>query len=154
MRMSNTLRAGRAGGMALVGLVGCLPNNGGTGNDSGGEVPFCEALSYAGQTRIEEGGGSGGSGKVVGRVVTSKSSDIHDPNYVASVPYTLENLDVGGTNTLGETDTEGAFVEILGAGNWEIKLAAQKVGYQCENTMDFLVQAGNTTYLCIALNCQ
>ena len=79
---------------------------------------------YSDLYEIESGGGSGASGAVAGHMLTDESDDIHDPNFVADVEYTLENTDVGGTQQQGQTDGDGYFTEILGEGNWLLKLSA------------------------------
>ena len=79
---------------------------------------------------------------------------MHDPNYVADVEYTLENTDVGGTQQQGQTDSEGYFTEVLGEGNWLLKLSAFKGSLDCLNEISFRVEGGNTTELCIDVHCE
>lgn len=117
-------------------------------------LPFCESMDDSDTYLIETGGGSGASGVVIGRLVTDESDDIHDPNFVADVEYTLENIDVGGTQQQGETDDSGYFKEILGEGNWLLKLSAFKASLDCLNEISFNVEAGNTTDLCIDVHCE
>ena len=117
-------------------------------------IAFCETMDDADSYYIEEGGGNGSSGKVIGRLITDVTGSLHDPNLVANVDYTIDNLDVGGTQQQGRTDQDGSFQEVLGEGTWRFKHSAEKSGYSCANTVDFEVEGGNTTWLCIDANCQ
>ena len=63
-------------------------------------------------------------------------------------------LVLGGTQQQGRTDQDGSFQEVLGAGTWRFKHSAEKSGYSCANTVDFEVEGGNTTWICIDANCQ
>lgn len=119
-----------------------------------GDLPYCYVVADGDTHYIDAGGGVGGSGKLYGRLLTDKSADVHDPNFVASVEYTLQNNDTGGIQQVGKTNVGGDFVETLGAGSWEIKVATQKQGYSCENQYTFSIEAGNTTYLCLDLGCK
>ncbi len=123
------------------------------GDDSGVVLPYCYDVADGDTYYVDPGGGSGASGKLIGRLITTKSDDVHDPNFVASVEYTLQNADVGGSQQVGESAVGGDFLETLGAGSWTIKVATQKQGYSCENEYGFEVEAGNTTNLCLELGC-
>lgn len=137
--------------LALLSVGGC----GDTADDTGvGDQPYCTVFRDANTSFIEPGGGNGESGYVLARLVTDKADDIRDPNFVAFVDYTLENLDVGGSQTLGESTQEGDVIETLGAGNWRIKLNKNAAGYNCYNEFDFLVEAGNSTTMCLDVGCE
>ena len=134
----------------LMLAAGCT----GSGSDSSGDqLPFCETFDDADTSHVEDGGGSGASGAVMGNVVTNESDDIHDPNLVSFVEYTMDYLDHGGALQSNQTDQEGYFHEVLGEGRWLMKLSAQKPGYDCSNELEFEVDAGNTTRLCVDVGC-
>ena len=116
-------------------------------------LPFCEKMEDANSHGIEVGGGSGTSGSVIGRVITDESQDLHDPQWVGFLDYTIDNIDVGGTQQQGETQQDGAFVEVLGAGNWRFKISATQAGFTCANEIEFQVESGNTTQVCVDVNC-
>ena len=116
-------------------------------------LPFCEKMEDANSHGIEEGGGSGTSGSVIGRVITDESQDLHDPQWVGFLDYTIDNIDVGGTQQQGETQQDGAFVEVLGAGNWRFKISTTQAGFTCSNEIEFQVESGNTTQVCVDVNC-
>jgi hypothetical protein len=136
---------------APLGLCACA---GAPGGDTGGTGLFCESMSTADQWKIEGGGGTSVSGVIYGRLLTDKSEDPRDPNFVAYVGYAMKSLDVGGVQTPGETDVKGDFVETVGAGQWEITVAAVKNGWTCNNQVSFEVEAGSTTWLCLDLRCE
>jgi len=134
-----------------AGLMGCT---GSVDTDSSEpSLPFCEKMDDANSYVIEDGGSSTTSGTVEGRVITDESEDLHDPQWVGYLDYTVDNTDVGGTQQQGETDQDGSFVEVLGEGHWKYKISATMAGYTCSNELEFLVQAGGTTQVCIDVNC-
>lgn len=122
-------------------------------DDTGEVLPYCYTPEDGDTHYVETGGGNGQSGKLYGRLITGRSDDVHDPNFVANVEYTLQNANVGGGQQVGATETGGDFVETLGAGDWTIKVSTQKQGYTCENEYVFGIEAGDTTYLCLEMNC-
>ena len=65
----------------------------------------------------------------------------------------MDNIDVGGTQQQGTTNQDGGFTEVLGAGNWNFKISANQAGLTCANEVAFLVEAGQTTDLCVDINC-
>jgi len=139
-------------GAVLAYSVGCIAPK--DNSDSGGAATgYCEAMTDANTSYVEYGGGSSSSGLVYGRLITDESDDIHDPNFVGFVEYTLESVDVGGSQTPGETEMDGDFAETLGAGTWLYKLSDTRPPYTCSNEYEFEVEAGDTTYLCIDVNC-
>jgi hypothetical protein len=114
---------------------------------------FCDSMATANQWKVEAGGADKVSGLVYGRLITDQSDDPRDPNFVAFVEYTLKNTDVGGVQIPGESDVNGDFVEMLGAGAWEITIAAVKNGWTCNNKVDFEVAPDSTTWLCLDMQC-
>ena len=125
-----------------------------TSEDSSEPVlPFCEKMEDANSYVIEEGEGSTTSGTVEGRVITDESEDLHDPQWVGFLDYTVDNTDVGGTQQQGETEMDGSFIEVLGEGHWNFKISATQAGFSCSNELEFLVQAGGTTLVCVDVNC-
>ena len=102
---------------------------------------------------ISDGGDSSSSGTVEGRLITDESSDLHDPQWVGFLDYTIDNIDVGGTQQQGETQQDGSFIEVLGAGNWNFKISATVAGYTCANEVAFSVEAGRSTEICIDIDC-
>ena len=119
-----------------------------------GTTPFCEVWEDADTFVVTEGGGTDGSGTLIGRMITNRSEDLHDTVYVAGVTYTLENLDIGGTPQIAESSSTGDLTHALGEGRWEIALSTTAGGYTCANSMEFDVEAGRTTEVCIDIGCQ
>ena len=140
---------------ALAGF-GALLALGCGGKDDGGDrpLPFCFAMSDADSFELEPLDDDPSSGEIEGRLLTDESGDLRDPQIIAFVEYTLENLDVGGTPQLGETDVEGNFYERVGAGNWRLRLVAARGRFDCENEVDLVVEAGQTTHACIDVGCE
>lgn len=127
----------------------------GVGDDTGtANQPFCYIAADADTHYIDAGGGAGASGKLFGLLLTDRAEDLHDPNFVAYVEYTLESVDFGGSQLIGESSPEGDFVETLGAGTWRIQVADSKMGYTCQNTYEFDIAAGDTTFLCLDMACK
>lgn len=141
---------------ALGSLSACGDKGGTTGGDTGTVLPFCYDIADADTFVIDQGGGDPGSGQVVARLITdsSASGDVRDPQFVAQMDYTMENLDVGGAPQAGKTDQDGAFTEEVGAGNWRISISGTKAGLYCENSIDISVEDGNTTRVCLATACE
>jgi hypothetical protein len=149
--LSFSLRRCLLGVVGLVAATSCVKNN---YEDSGTESMWCETMDDADTDYIDQGGGSGASGVLEGRLVTDESEDIHDPNLTAYVEYTLEPPS-GGIATVGETNMDGDFVENLGASDdpWILELSANKPPFTCQNTYEFVIEAGNTTHLCLDVSC-
>ena len=118
------------------------------------EQPFCFTMDDADSFVLSPFDDDPSSGQIQGRLVTDESADAHDPQLVAFVAYTLTNLDVGGSPQLGETDIEGKLFERVGAGNWRLQLSAAKGAYDCVNSVDLVVEAGQQTDLCVDVACE
>lgn len=117
-------------------------------------LPYCEKLADIDTNYVETGTfDSATSGKIYGRLITEKSTDLHDPNYTANVEFTMQSVDVGGSQLVDSTDEAGAIVQTLGAGNWRIKLSIKKQGYTCSNEYELPVTAGDTTWFCLSMGC-
>lgn len=136
--------------LALAALLGCKDDDRGPKI----EPPFCFTMADADSYELVEYDDDPASGRVEGRLVTDESADVHDPQLVAFVAYTLTNLDVGGSPQLGETDIEGKLFERVGEGNWRLQLSAAKGAYDCVNSVDLVVQAGMQTNLCVDVACE
>jgi hypothetical protein len=136
--------------LALCALSACK------GDDEGPKIepPFCFTMSDADSFELVAYDDDPSSGRIEGRLVTDESADVHDPQLVAFVAYTLTNLDVGGSPQLGETDIEGKLFERVGAGNWQLQLSAAKGAFDCENSVDVVVEAGQQTNLCVDVACE
>jgi hypothetical protein len=126
------------------------------GDDEGPKIepPFCFTMDDAESFELVAYDDDPSSGRIEGRLVTDESADVHDPQLVAFVAYTLTNLDVGGSPQLGETDIEGKLFERVGEGNWQLQLSAAKGAYDCENSIDLVVEAGQQTNLCVDVACE
>jgi hypothetical protein len=124
-----------------------------TGDSSEPVLPFCEKMEDANSYVVEDGSDSTTSGTVEGRIITDESDDLHDPQWVGFLDYTVDNTDVGGTQQQGETSQDGSFIEVLGEGHWNFKISATQAGYSCSNELEFLVEAGGTTQVCVDVNC-
>ena len=149
MKLANTYSLGKSLIVVAV-LVSCAEEP----EETSAPISFCETLDHADTARVVSGGGNGSSGKVQGHFITDISDDIHDPNMVAFVEYVVENSDVGGVPQISDSDRSGDFVETLGAGSWLIRMSYARGAYSCQNEVPFVVQAGNTTKLCIELGCE
>ncbi len=136
--------------LSLCALAACK------GDDEGPKIepPFCFTMDDAESFELVAYDDDPSSGRIEGRLVTDESADVHDPQLVAFVAYTLTNLDVGGSPQLGETDIEGKLFERVGAGNWRLQLSAAKGAYDCENSIDLVVEAGQQTNLCVDVACE
>ena len=140
-------------GAALT-AAGCGDKDAGDGTETGQPGGFCYSMADADSTLVEAGGGSGASGLLDGRLITDESDDIRDPAIVVNVDYTIENLDVGGSPLLGKTDSQGSFTESLGQGTWLLNLSDSKGGFTCRNEIEFTIEAGNTTRMCLDVGCE
>jgi len=139
---------------AALALPGCGDKDAGDGTETGQQTGFCYSMDDADTTVVEPGGGSGASGLLDGRLITDESDDIRDPAIVVNVDYTIENLDVGGSPKLGKTDSEGSFTESIGEGTWLLRLSDSKGGFTCRNEIEFDIEAGNTTRMCLDVGCE
>jgi hypothetical protein len=139
---------------AALALPGCGDKETVGGTETGEASGFCYSMADADTTLVEEGGGSGASGLLDGRLITDESDDFRDPALVVNVDYTIQNLDVGGSPLLGKTDSQGSFVESLGDGTWLLRLSDSKGGYTCRNEIEFAIEAGNTTRMCLDVACE
>jgi hypothetical protein len=138
--------------LLLLSLVACTADKDGIDTNDV-ELPFCEKVEDFDTTYPETGGGQGESGVLVGRLVSDETEELHDPQMVAYVALSLENLDSGGTERSPETDIEGNFTYGLGGGRWRIRVGERKVGFSCNNELEFEIVAGDTLYMCMDLNC-
>ncbi len=114
---------------------------------------FCFDMADAGTWTMEDIDDDPSSGQIWGLLATDESDDIHDPNLVAFVDYTLQSVDVGGSAQRGATDENGEFEERVGAGTWRLRLSAIKGGYHCENDLELPVEPGKMTIMCIDVGC-
>lgn len=147
--------------LVLIGLsvaLGCGTEDGAddTGSPDPGELDlFCTDVSQANTYDIKAGGATGANGTLYARLITDESEDIHNPNYVAKVTYILENIDVGGSPRYGESDNAGDIIATLGAGRWRVQTSNTRVaGLNCYNDVEFVIEAEQTTYLCLDVNCE
>ena len=115
---------------------------------------FCFGMEDSNDWMFEELDEDPSSGQIWGRLVTDESDDLYDPNLVAFVDYTLQNIDVGGSAQRWSTDENGEFEERVGEGNWRLRLSAIKGGYRCENDIEVPVKAGQLTVLCVDVGCE
>jgi hypothetical protein len=137
-------------GILLLATSACDPDNSGAVK---AQDPFCFSMDDADAYELEPLDDDPASGSIWGRMITDESRDLRDPQYVAFVEYTLENLDVGGSPQQGETDVEGAFEERVGAGRWLLTHSADRVGFDCTNSVELVVEAGQKTIACIDVGC-
>src|SRR5688500_5593439 len=101
----------------LLPVLSLACNNGGTGQgdgDSAGSEGFCDSLNGGGTYEVLDGGGNASSGVVAIRLLTTESTDIHDPLYIAFKDFTLENVDAGGVQTIGKTSGDGLVSQLVG----------------------------------------
>ena len=117
--------------------------------------PFCTTLADANLYRFEGDGGGSTSGTFNGRLITDASTDIGDLRHVANVNYTLENIDVGGTTQKnGRTDSAGYFSDSGAAGTWEFRAGALIDSKNCTASVQFEVEVGRNSSVCVLLQCE
>ena len=143
--------------LLLSGLLSGVLLSGCTGkstDDTSNLELWCETAADANSDYSEEGGGSVSSGKVIGRIINVVDEDLHDPNVIGGMDYTLSPVGSGGGSTAGETDSYGEFYNTVGEGTWLFESGGRKGGYTCSSTYEFEVVAGRTSYLCIDAGCE
>jgi hypothetical protein len=137
--------------LAALVFVGCDGKN----EDTSLNLPFCLQFEDADQYELEPlEDDDPASGEIWARVITDEGSDLDDPQYVAGVTYTLENVDVQGAPQVGETDQAGEFRKRVGAGTWVLRLDAIQGTYACSNELELAVEAGQRTVVCIDVGCE
>lgn len=135
-------------------LLACASAGAGGGSDTATPGDdFCASLDDGGRSLVEAGGGSGASGALSLRVITSASDDPRDPMYVAFRDYTLENTETGGVQTTGATSGDGLVDELLGAGPWQFRAALTRGSTTCTAELDVTIEAGATTRACAVMTC-
>lgn len=142
--------------LVCVSLLAVACTGKGTTQETGDSEPyeFCDALTDGGQYRIESGGGGTNSGDLWVRVLSGESSDPNEPLYVAFKDYTLENTDVGGVPTTGQTSGDGLVeVDNLGAGNWLFRATYSRGSSTCTAELAVPIQAASTTAGCPIMTC-
>lgn len=139
--------------LPLLFLTACAGTGTGTGTDDTARGEFCATLADAGTSMVEDVGGNATSGDLHIRVLTSESTDLRDPLYVAFKSYTIENLDSGGVKTTGKTSGDGLVDELLGAGNWHFSAAYTRGSLLCIAELDLVLGANQTTTGCAVMVC-
>jgi hypothetical protein len=135
-------------------LFACAGSTAGAGSDSAvAGDDFCATLDDGGRSLVEAGGGSGASGALALRVITSASDDPRDPMYVAFKDYTLENTETGGLQTTGTTSGDGLVDELLGAGPWRFRASLTRGSTTCTAQLELDIEAGSTTRACAVMTC-
>lgn len=141
--------------LSWVPLVTACPDSGDKGvNESTVAGLWCESAEDADTYYIEDGGGTGTSGRLVGRVVSTGADDIHDPNLIGNIDYTVESETSGGAPSTGSTDSYGDFTRTLGEGTWRLQATKSTAGNTCRADYTFEIVADKTTYICVDLVCQ
>lgn len=141
---------------ALLGAAitaGCTSDADKTVDDSSLSQYWCETLDDVNDYYIEDGGGSGASGLIKGRIITSYGDDIHAPQLVGRLDYTLESVSSGGSPQLEKTDDYGEFSATVGEGTWRVQAATTISGNSCGADYQFEVVGSKTTYICVELAC-
>ncbi len=135
-------------------LLGCVACDG-KDLDTALNLPFCLAMEDASGFELEPlEQDDPASGEIWARVITDEGSSLDDPQFVAGVTYTLENVDVQGAPQVGETDAGGEFTKRVGAGTWVLRLDARQGTYNCSNELELTVEAGMRTVVCIDVGCE
>ena len=139
VRLEDTLFAMKNMSLVAITLPCWVACTASSNEDSSEDVlPFCEKMEDADTFVIADGGDSTSSGVVEGRLITDESTDLHDPQWAGFLDYTIDNTDVGGTQQQGETQQDGSFIEVLGAGI-NFKISATVAGHNCANEVAFSV---------------
>ena len=136
--------------LSLLLALGCTPVR-----DSAEPLPaFCEDASGGDEWRFEGTGGGSTSGTFEGSLITDAAAEVDDPDYVAYIQYTVENVDVGGTTQQsGNTDNYGYFTSSGAAGTWLFQAGTTVAGQPCNAEMEFEVEVGQNTTICPLLRC-
>ncbi len=134
-------------------LTGCPSEDDKSADDTSGTQYWCESLTDANTYYIEDGGGNGASGAIRGRIITSYGDDIHAPQLIGRLEFTLKSITSGGSPQLEETDDYGEFAATVGEGTWQVQASTSVAGQPCLADYEFEVVGSKTTYACVELSC-
>src|SRR4051812_15207708 len=107
----------------LLLLAACSAGSTAIDTSDSATAEFCSTGDDAGLVNVDDSGGNSTSGQLELRLITDAATDPHDPMYTAFKAYTLENTDMQGVQTTGETSGDGLVHELLGAGPWFFQAA-------------------------------
>ena len=110
---------------------------------------FCDSQEEAMVQNYIDGGASGSSGKLEAQLM-SDAKYARDLTYIENSTYILENLDVGGGESRGQSDPIGGIETIRGQGNWSMRVEGPT---GCIGDVSFEVKAGKTLQMCVPLYC-
>ena len=110
---------------------------------------FCDSEEEAMSEDYIEGGASGSSGKLEAQLM-SDAKYARDLTYIENSTYILENLDVGGGESRGQSDPTGGIETIRGEGNWSMRIEGPT---GCIGDVEFEIKAGKTLQMCVPLYC-
>ena len=111
---------------------------------------FCDTPEEAYVEEYVAGGASGNSGKLHAQLM-SDADYPRDLTYIAKSTYILENLDVGGGESRGQSDAIGTIETIRGEGNWSMRIEGPT---GCLGDVTFEIIAGQTLNICVPLDCE
>ena len=110
---------------------------------------FCDNSEEAYSEEYIDGGATGNSGRLEAQLM-SDAAYPRDLTYIENATYILENLDVGGGESLGQATPIGEIATTRGRGNWLMRVEGPT---GCIGEVEFVIQEGKTLKMCIPLTC-
>ena len=111
---------------------------------------FCDSLSEAYSEEYVSGGATGSSGRLEAQLM-SDADYPRDLTYIENATFILENLDVGGGESLGQATPIGEIETTRGEGNWSMRIEGPT---GCLGDVSFEIKAGQTLNICVPLVCE
>ena len=111
---------------------------------------FCDSLEEAYFEEYVAGGATGSSGRLEAQLM-SDAEYARDLTYIENATFILENLDVGGGESLGQATPIGEIETTRGEGNWSMRIEGPT---GCEGDVEFTIKKEQTLKMCIPLLCE
>ena len=111
---------------------------------------FCDNADEAYETEFVDGGAIGNSGRLEAQLM-SNAEYPRELEHIANATYILENLDVGGGESLGQASPLGEIETTRGEGNWLMRIEGET---GCAGEVTFEIVAAQTLKMCIPVTCE
>ena len=111
---------------------------------------FCDTPEEAFFEEYQSGGATGSSGRLEAQLM-SDAEYPRDLTYIQNATFILENLDVGGGESLGQASPIGEIETTRGEGNWSMRIEGPT---GCVGDVEFVIQKEQTLKMCILINCE
>ncbi|MEC7983538.1 MAG: hypothetical protein VX278_00155 [Myxococcota bacterium] len=111
---------------------------------------FCDSEGEAYVTEEIDGGAIGNSGRLEAQLM-SNADYPRELEHIANATYILENLDVGGGESLGQASPLGEIETTRGEGNWLMRIEGPT---GCVGEVTFEIVAATTLKMCIPVTCE